>query len=261
MVRKTLLAALAAAALAAPAQAQDLGEIVTGVAREYLRQEQDRATFAQAQQAGTLRAYQSYLQQFPQGIYAAEARRQVQRLGGAATAAAPANPYDGGGVELTRDQRLAVQRRLNALGYTTGGLDANFGPSTRRAIGLWQRDRGYTQTGMLNRAQANELLRGTTGTAAAGTTATATAGTTAGTTAGQGTTPLASAAQAEADLRLSRQQRLAIQAGLTRRGFDTRGVDGIFGRGTRGAIAAWQRANDAQVTGYLTAAQAQRLSR
>lgn len=253
MVRKTLLAAAAAAALAAPVQAQDLGDIVTGVAQEYLRQEQDRATFAQAQQAGTLRAYQSYLQQFPQGIYAAEARQQIQRLGGRTTAAAPANPYGGGGVDLTRDQRLVVQRRLNALGYTTGGIDASFGPSTRRAIGLWQRDRGYTQTGVLNRAQANELLRGTAAAAPAAGTATAAQPAAA--------TSVASAAQAEANLRLSRQQRLAIQAGLTRRGFDTRGVDGIFGRGTRGAIAGWQRANDAPATGYLTAAQAQRLSR
>lgn len=260
MVRKTLMAALAATALAAPAAAQDLGDIVGGVAREYLRQEQDRATFAQAQQAGTLRAYQSYLQQFPQGAYAAEARRQVARLGGAsasAPAAAPANPYEGAGADLTRDQRLAVQRRLNALGYTTGGQDANFGPSTRRAIGLWQRDRGYTQTGMLSRAQTNELLRGTAAAAPAGNAA----GQAPVQAAVQGGTPLASAAQAEADLRLSRDQRRAVQAGLTRRGFDTRGVDGIFGRGTRGAIAAWQRANDAEATGYLTAAQAQRLIR
>ena len=253
MVRKTLLAALAATALAAPAPAQDLGEIVTGVAREYLRLEQDRAAYAEARQAGTLRAYQSYLERFPQGAHAAEARRQIEDLRGAAARPAErgslANPYAGGGTQLTRDQRLAVQQRLNALGYTTGGIDGSFGPGTRRAIGLWQRDRGYAQTGLLTRAEADEILRG----AATAPVPQAEPG--------PGTVTLAGAAQVEAELRLSRDQRRAIQAGLTRQGFDTRGVDGIFGRGTRAAITAWQRANDAQPTGYLTAAQAGLLMR
>lgn len=256
MVRKTLLAALAATALAAPAPAQDLGEIVTGVAREYLRLEQDRAAYAEARQAGTLRAYQSYLERFPQGAHAAEARQQVEDLRGAAARPAEpaatgslANPYAGGGAQLTGDQRLAVQQRLNALGYTTGGIDGSFGPGTRRAIGLWQRDRGYAQTGVLSEAEADEILRG----AATAPVPQAEPG--------PDTVTLAGAAQVEAELRLSRDQRRAIQAGLTRQGFDTRGVDGIFGRGTRAAIAAWQRANDAQPTGYLTAAQAGLLMR
>lgn len=254
MVRNTLVAALAATALAGPAPAQDLGDIVTGVATQYLKQEQDRAAFSQAQQAGTLRAYQTYLQQFPQGAYAATARQQVQRLGGtpAATASARANPYDTGGrggVSLSRDQRLTVQQRLMDLGYSTNGLDGTFGPGTRRAIGLWQRDRGYTQTGILSRNEANELLGGTsTRTAAVSRSGSVPAA-----------PPLASAAQAEADLGLSRQQRMAIQVGLTQRGFDTRGIDGIFGRGTRGAIATWQRAGDVAATGYLTGDQARRL--
>ena len=51
-----------------------------------------------------------------------------------------------------------------------------------------------------------------------------------------------------------------MQAGLTRRGFDTRGVDGVFGRGTRNAIAAWQQANDLTPTGYLTGNQFERLT-
>ena len=61
MVRTMISAALAATLLAAPVQAQDVGEIVGGIARQYLQQEQDRAAFAQAQQANTLSAYQSYL--------------------------------------------------------------------------------------------------------------------------------------------------------------------------------------------------------
>ena len=57
MVRTMICAALAATLLAAPVQAQDVGEIVGGIARQYLQQEQDRAAFAQAQQANTLSAF------------------------------------------------------------------------------------------------------------------------------------------------------------------------------------------------------------
>lgn len=247
MVRTMLSAALVAASLAAPAPAQDLGEIVGGVARQYLSQEQDRAAFAQAQERDTVAGYQSYLQQFPQGLYAGQARDRIERLGGT-TAATRDDPYAGTGDTsgLTRDQRVTVQQRLNALGYSTNGADGNFGPGTRRAIALWQRDRGYTQTGSLSTAQANEILRGTT--AAAGGTAAAAA---------TGLGP----ADDEADLGLSRSQKAAIQAALTQRGYDTRGIDGAFGRGTRSAIASWQQANGMEATGYLTAAQADSLLR
>lgn len=243
MVKTALSAAFAALLVAAPVQAQDtVRDIVGGVARQYLQQEQDRAAYAQAQGANSLSAYQSYLRQFPNGMYAAQARDRVQRLGGAATT--PDNQNRGDTASLSAQQRVNVQRRLNALGYDTNGTDGNFGPGTRRAIALWQRDRNYSQTGTLTAAHANEILSGTTGTARS-----------------SGSGSAASApAQAEAGLSLSRQQRSEVQAGLTRRGFDTRGVDGVFGRGTRNAIAAWQRANDLTATGYLTGPQFERLT-
>ena len=243
MVRTMLTAAFAAAVTLSPVQAQDLGDVVGGIARQYLQQEQDRAAYAQAQSADTRAAYQTYLRQFPNGAYAAQARDRIQRLGDGTTTA-PSNQAgnqtatDTAG--LTRQQRLQIQQRLNSLGYSTNGADGNFGPGTRRAIGLWQRDRNYTQTGSLTTAQANELLRGTTATPST-------------------PAPSVGPAGVEADLGLGREQRRAVQAGLTRRGFDTRGVDGIFGQGTRNAIASWQRANDQQATGYLTAAQYDRL--
>ena len=129
MVRTMISAALAATLLSAPVQAQDVGEIVGGIARQYLEQEQDRAAFSQAQQTNTLSAYQSYLRQFPKGAYAEQARERVRRLGG--TVSTP--NAQAGAASLTADQRVAVQRRLNALGYSTNGLDGNFGPGTRRA--------------------------------------------------------------------------------------------------------------------------------
>lgn len=246
MVGKMLTAAFAAAVGLTPVHAQDVGEIVGGIARQYLQQEQDRAAYAQAQSADTAEAYQTYLRQFPNGAYAAQARDRIQSLGGTVptlrSQTIDPDPDDTAG--LTRQQRQEIQRQLNSLGYSTNGADGNFGPGTRRAIGLWQRDRNYPQTGSLTAAQANEILTGRGG--------------------GSTAAPAALSASVgpagnEADLGLGPAQRQAVQAGLTRRGFDTGGIDGVFGPGTRNAIAAWQRANDLEATGYLTAAQYDRL--
>ncbi|WP_417525851.1 peptidoglycan-binding protein [Marinovum sp.] len=57
--------------------------------------------------------------------------------------------------------------------------------------------------------------------------------------------------EAEDALNLSRGDRRQIQADLTLLGYNTRGIDGIFGRGTRTAIERWQRDNKFRVTSYL----------
>ena len=64
----------------------------------------------------------------------------------------------------------------------------------------------------------------------------------------------------EATLGLSRDERRAIQRDLTILNFDPRGIDGIFGSGTRGAIRSWQGRNDLSVTGYLDRDQIFRLA-
>ena len=53
-------------------------------------------------------------------------------------------------------------------------------------------------------------------------------------------------------LALTRDERRAIQRDLTLLGHNTRGIDGIFGPGTRGSIRLWQERNDHAVTGFLT---------
>ncbi|MFN7002498.1 MAG: peptidoglycan-binding protein [Roseinatronobacter sp.] len=55
----------------------------------------------------------------------------------------------------------------------------------------------------------------------------------------------------EAALFLTRDERRAIQRDLSVLGFDTRGIDGIFGPGTRGAISGWQELNALAETGFL----------
>jgi len=68
------------------------------------------------------------------------------------------------------------------------------------------------------------------------------------------------AKSAEDDLDLSRDERRAVQENLTLLGYDTRGVDGVFGRGTRAAIAAWQKDEGFDPTGYLRGRMPDRLS-
>ena len=72
-------------------------------------------------------------------------------------------------------------------------------------------------------------------------------------------TPEALAERTEQALDLTRDQRREIQRDLSLLDHNTRGIDGIFGRGTRTAIAAWQQAQGFAATGFLTADQITRL--
>ena len=59
----------------------------------------------------------------------------------------------------------------------------------------------------------------------------------------------------EQRLGLNLDQRRQIQRDLSALGYDTRGIDGVFGDGTRNAIADWQRRKGLSVSGYMTADQ------
>lgn len=65
-------------------------------------------------------------------------------------------------------------------------------------------------------------------------------------------TPENRAERAEQSLDLNRDARREIQRNLSLLGFNTRGIDGIFGRGTRAAITEWQRREGFETTSYLT---------
>lgn len=64
--------------------------------------------------------------------------------------------------------------------------------------------------------------------------------------------PAAAAEAAEAALGLDQAARRGVQEDLTVLGFSTRGIDGIFGPGTRSAIAEWQAGEGLEATGFLT---------
>lgn len=63
----------------------------------------------------------------------------------------------------------------------------------------------------------------------------------------------------EAILSLDRGARREIQQRLSLLGFDPRGVDGVFGKGTRQAIEVWQRSQTLPATGYLDRSHIDRL--
>ena len=66
-------------------------------------------------------------------------------------------------------------------------------------------------------------------------------------------TPEQRAQAAEDALGLDREARREIQRALSLIGHDPRGIDGIFGPGSRRAIRAWQQTQGTEALGYLTA--------
>ncbi len=75
----------------------------------------------------------------------------------------------------------------------------------------------------------------------------------------EATDPTADLRAAEVALDLSREERRLVQRALNDQGHEAGAVDGLFGRGTRSAIASWQVAGGAEGTGYLNVAQAKAL--
>jgi peptidoglycan hydrolase-like protein with peptidoglycan-binding domain len=226
-------------ALTAPAPAQDLEDIIGGIADNLLQQELDKQAYIAAQNANTVAAYQNYLKKYPKGIYKVNAERALAKLGapieGSVDAAAAAEAKLG----ITASQRVAVQRELTRLGYSTGGTDGAWGKKTRTAIATWQRDRGDKITGYVTAAQLKILLKNVVVTPPVDDTSTGDL----------------TAAEIEASLKLTRTQRTAVQKQLITLGYDAGVADGLWGSKTRVAIKSWQKANKKTQTGYVTAAQ------
>lgn len=140
---------------------------------------------------------------------------------------------------LSRADRVMVQQQLIAKGYLRGSADGIFGSGTRNAIGAWQKAGKATVTGYLTGDQVKALRAQSAATSAPPASETA----------------VDRARIEEGLLSLSRAERVTIQRQLTALGFDTHGADGVFGAGTRNAIARWQAANKLTGTGYLDADQ------
>jgi len=230
------LALVASLGMAAPAVAQDLEDLIGGIAQSLLQQEMDKTAYIAAQEANTVAAYRDYLAKFPKGAYRANAERALERLGASSEASSAAQAEARLGITFA--QRVAVQRELTRLGYRTYGTDGVWGKNTRTAIATWQRDRGDKVTGYVTEAQLRLLTRGAVVVPPVDDEEV-------------GSSPVA----VEAALKLTRTQRVEIQRQLAALGFDGGVADGLWGSKTRAAIKSWQRANRQTQTGYVTAAQ------
>ena len=226
-------------ALTAPAPAQDLGDVIGGIADSLLQQEMDKQAYIAAQNANTAAAYQNYLKKYPKGAYRVNAERALARLGAPVEGTAEAAALAEARLGITTAQKVAVQRELTRLGYPTGGSDGVWGRNTRTAIASWQRDRKETATGYVTEAQLKLLAKSVVVTPPVDDTPSGTL----------------TAAEIEAALKLTRTQRTTIQKQLTVLGYDAGVADGLWGSKTRIAIKGWQKANKKTQTGYVTAAQ------
>lgn len=59
---------------------------------------------------------------------------------------------------LTRDDRAAIQVALQWFGFYNSGIDAAFGPGTRRGIQDWQSSQGFEASGFLTTRQREKLI-------------------------------------------------------------------------------------------------------
>lgn len=112
--------------------------------------EADRRDWRLAEEANTLAAYRAYLANWPDGLFAEDARAAIERQ-----ESTPERVEDALG--LTRDERRAVQRDLTILNFDPRGIDGIFGPGTRSAISSWQGASGQARTGYLTRDQIHQL--------------------------------------------------------------------------------------------------------
>ena len=106
----------------------------------------DRDAWAQAQDEDTEAAYRAYLDRFPNGLSAQQARNRIAALRNTPERIEA-------DLALTADERRAIQRDLTTLGLDTRGIDGLFGPGTRAAIRVWQGRNDLEQTGYLTRDQ------------------------------------------------------------------------------------------------------------
>jgi len=115
-----------------------------------------------AQNANTESAYAGYLQSYPTGTYANEAKARIAALQGPVVseqdvARAQAEERRVTSLKLTRS---LIENMLAAQGFNPGSRDGNFDQRTRRAILAYQEARGITPTGYVDQATMTKLLGG-----------------------------------------------------------------------------------------------------
>ncbi|MFD0982015.1 peptidoglycan-binding protein [Tropicimonas aquimaris] len=116
--------------------------------------EVERALWQAAQAQDSMAAYEGYLQRYPQGFFATEARAAVEKIRNEPDRDARLIEE---ALELDRASRRVIQENLAVLGHAPGGADGVFGPASRAAISRFQTANGFPSTSYLNERQIGRL--------------------------------------------------------------------------------------------------------
>lgn len=134
---------------------EQLGEIE--FAKRQAAVAEDKAAWDQAADTNTAGGYQTYLQVFPTGAFAAEAGARIAAINApepsddAAIAAETALGLDGITLRL-------IEARLAQLGLEPGAVDGGLDVDSRRAIRNFQQDRKLNITGFIDEETIVRLL-------------------------------------------------------------------------------------------------------
>ncbi|RYH08241.1 peptidoglycan-binding domain-containing protein [Tropicimonas sp. IMCC6043] len=116
--------------------------------------EVERAIWQASLAQDSVEGYRGYLQRYPDGFFAAEARAAIERIetepGREARLAEEA-------LALDRADRRTIQQQLTLLGFEPRGVDGVFGSGSRAAISRFQAKNGFPETGFLNATQIERL--------------------------------------------------------------------------------------------------------
>ena len=107
-----------------------------------------------AQEANTASSYRDFLSDNPRSPFASQARDRLAEIESDPIRMAELAE---GALNLTRNERRAIQRNLTLLEFNTRGVDGIFGPGSRGAIRNWQQDNGFAQTSYLTTSQINRI--------------------------------------------------------------------------------------------------------
>ena len=130
---------------------------------------------------------------------------------------------------------LKLQQALNKLGYSTGGLDSKYGPSTQKAVKAFQKDNKLTVDGVAGNATQTKLFS-----LADGKGATVTVG---GTSGNSGSKDNYFGGNYNTIEYADKGERVKLlQKALKELGYYTGSVDGKFGAGTMRAVTNFQKA-------------------
>ena len=125
---------------------------------------------------------------------------------------------------------LKLQKALLALGYDPSGTDGKYGRGTENAVIEYQASKGFTADGKAGTVTLNALYIDAAGTSSSTNTSSSSTTTT--------TTNANTLKYGDSGDKVTQ-----LQTALTKLGYDTGGVDGRFGAGTRKAVVAFQKAS------------------